>query len=118
MEAIVPMHQHLEHMHQKKQHTTNDIIYFDNAATTYRKPQSVIMSTLDCMENYCGNPGRGSHPLAIMSSEKVFEAREAVAAMFGGETENVVFTLNTTYALNMAIKGIMGGGGHVLISNM
>lgn len=96
----------------------NGIIYFDNAATTYPKPQSVIMSALDCMENYCGNPGRGSHPIAMMSSEKVFEARESVAQMFGAETEKVAFTLNTTYALNMAIKGVMSGGGHILISNM
>lgn len=93
-------------------------IYFDNAATTYPKPQSVIMSALDCMENYCGNPGRGSHYLALKASEKVFEAREAVAEFFGGKPENTVFTLNTTYALNIVIKGIMCSGGHMLISNM
>lgn len=96
----------------------SDIIYFDNAATTYPKPESVIMSTIDCMKNYCGNPGRGSHPIAMKSAEKVYEAREAVAEMFGAPPENVVFTLNTTYALNMAIKGVMSGGGHALISNM
>ena len=96
----------------------SDVIYFDNAATTYPKPESVIMSAIDCMKNYCGNPGRGSHPVAMKSAEKVFEAREAVAELFGASPENVVFTLNTTYALNMAIKGIMSGGGHALISNM
>lgn len=96
----------------------SDIIYFDNAATTYPKPESVIMSTVDCMENYCGNPGRGSHYLALKSAEKVFEAREALADLFGAQPENVIFTFNTTYALNMAIKGIMNGGGHMLISNM
>ncbi len=96
----------------------SDIIYFDNAATTYPKPESVIMSVVDCMKNYCGNPGRGSHYLALRSAEKVFEAREAVAELFGASPENVVFTLNTTYALNLAIKGVMSGGGHMLISNM
>ncbi len=96
----------------------SEIIYFDNAATTYPKPESVIMSTVDCMKNYCGNPGRGSHPIAMKSAEKVFEAREAVAEMFGASPENVVFTLNTTYALNIAIKGVMSSGGHALISNM
>ena len=96
----------------------SDIIYFDNAATTFPKPQSVIMSTLDCMESYCGNPGRGSHHLALKASEKVFEAREAVAEIFSSKAENVAFTLNTTYALNIAIKGIMSRGGHMLISNM
>ncbi len=96
----------------------SDIIYFDNAATTFPKPESVIMSTIDCIENYCGNPGRGAHHLALRSAEKVFEAREAVAGLFGATPENVIFTLNTTYALNMAIKGVMSGGGHLLISNM
>ena len=96
----------------------SDVIYFDNAATTDPKPESVIMATVDCMKNYCGNPGRGSHYLAMKSSEKVFEAREGVAELFGASPENVVFTLNTTYALNMAIKGVMSGGGHMLISNM
>ena len=96
----------------------SDIIYFDNAATTYPKPESVIMSTIDCMKNYCGNPGRGSHPLALQSATKVFEAREKVAELFGASPENVIFTLNTTYALNTAIKGVMHGGGHMLISNL
>ena len=96
----------------------NDIIYFDNAATTFPKPQSVIMAALDCMENYCGNPGRGSHVLAMRASEKVYEAREAVASIFNCRPENAVFTLNTTYALNIAIKGVMSSGGHMLISNM
>ena len=94
------------------------IIYFDNAATTYPKPQSVLSSVFDCMQNYCGNAGRGSHPLAMRSAEVVYNARESVASLFGGEPENVIFTLNTTHALNTAIKGIMGRGGHVLISNM
>ena len=96
----------------------SDVIYFDNAATTYPKPESVIMSAIDCMKNYCGNPGRGSHPIAMKSAERVFEARESVAELFGASPENVVFTLNTTYALNTAIKGIMSSGGHALISNM
>ena len=54
----------------------------------------------------------------MLSSEKVFEAREAVADMFGAKPDRVIFTLNTTYALNMAIKGVMKGGGHAIISNL
>ena len=95
-----------------------NVIYFDNAATTFPKPQSVLNATWECMSEYCGNAGRGSHPIAMMSAERVFEARVALADFFGSTPENVVFTLNTTYALNMAIKGVMGGGGHMLISNM
>ncbi len=94
------------------------LTYFDNAATTFPKPQSVLMATMGCMEQDCGNPGRSSHILAMRASEAVYDAREKVAGLFGASPENVVFTLNTTYALNMAIKGGMSRGGHMLISNM
>ena len=93
-------------------------IYFDNAATTFPKPETVHSAVSDCMRYYCGNAGRGGHTLAMQSAEKVFEARERLGAFFGASAENVVFTLNTTYALNMAIKGIAARGGHLLISNM
>ena len=85
----------------------NSLIYFDNAATTFPKPQSVNMAAIECMEQYCGNAGRGSHILALKSAQKVFEARDKLSEMFGTQSENVIFTLNTTYALNMAIKGKM-----------
>ena len=93
-------------------------ISFDNAATTFPKPESVHLAVQDCMRYYCGNAGRGGHTLAMQSAERVFEAREGLGAFFGASPENVVFTLNTTYALNMAIKGIASRGGHFLISNM
>ena len=95
-----------------------NIIYFDNAATTFPKPREVISAMQDCAENWCGNAGRGSHRLALKSAEAIYAARERIASLFGGEVERVAFTMNTTYALNMAIKGIMGRGGHVLISDM
>ena len=95
-----------------------EIIYFDNAATSFPKPQSVIDATVYCMKNFCGNSGRGSHIIAMRSAQAVYDVREDLADMFSSTPENVVFTLNTTYALNMAIKGIMKGGGHALISNM
>ncbi len=95
-----------------------NIIYFDNAATTFPKPRGVLDATRDCAENYCGNAGRGSHPLALKSAETVYSAREALASLFSASPENVIFTLNTTQALNFAIKGVMSRGGHVLISDM
>lgn len=94
------------------------IIYFDNAATTFPKPQSVTDTVTECLCDYCGNAGRGSHPIAMRTAESVYDAREALASFFSCQPERVVFTLNTTYALNMAIKGIMSRGGHLLISNM
>ncbi len=97
---------------------TDKITYFDNAATTFPKPKSVLDAACDCAENFCGNPGRGSHPLAMKSAETVYSAREGLADMFSASPENVIFTLNTTQSLNLAIKGVMSHGGHMLISDM
>lgn len=94
------------------------MINFDNAATTYPKPLEVRAAVAEAVRKYGGNAGRGGHELAMRTSRAVFEAREAAADFFGAEPENVVFTLNCTLALNMAIQGIMSGGGHLIISHM
>lgn len=95
-----------------------DIIYFDSAATTFQKPQSVYDATDLCLREYCGNAGRGSHRLAMMSAEKIYECRSLLADMFNTMPENVIFTQNTTYALNMAIQGSVNIGDHILISDL
>lgn len=95
------------------------LIYLDNAATTFPKPRRVYEECDNCLRNYCGNPGRSGHPMAMQASEKIFECRELVASFFGSSSpENVIFTQNATYALNMAIKGLLHKGDHVLISDM
>lgn len=93
------------------------IVNFDNAATTFPKPVAVKKAAVAAMEQLT-SPGRGGHPLGMKTSEMVYSAREAAADFFGGEPENVVFTLNCTLALNMAIQGIMKNGGHLIISGM
>lgn len=93
------------------------IINFDNSATTFPKPASVRKAVAEAMEKY-GSSGRGGHYIASETSKAVYSARETVADFFGAEPENVVFTLNCTLALNMAIQGIMSGGGHLIISGM
>ena len=95
------------------------MIYFDNAATTFPKPSAVYSEVDRCIRLYCGNPGRGSHALSRAAAEKIYECREEAASFFGLDLpENVVFTLNTTHALNMAIKGLVRQGDHILISDM
>ena len=95
------------------------MIYFDNAATTFPKPSAVYSEVERCMRLYCGNPGRGSHTMSRAAAEKIYECREEAATFFGLDTpENVIFTLNTTHALNIAIKGLLQHGDHVLISDM
>ena len=96
----------------------NKLIYLDNAATTFPKPVCVSGAVDECIRTFCGNAARGSNPLAMRSAEKIFECRCLLANMFSCLPENVIFTYNTTYALNMAIKGVMKAGGHILISNM
>lgn len=94
------------------------IINFDNAATTFPKPENVRKVAVNAMENFGGNAGRGGHTLAMKTSEAVYSARETIADFFDAQPENVVFTMNCTQALNMAIQGIMADGGHLIISGM
>lgn len=93
------------------------IVNFDNAATTFPKPVMVKKAVVSAMEQLT-SPGRGGHPLGMKTSEMVYSARETAADFFGSQPENVVFTLNCTHALNMAIQGIMKNGGHLIISGM
>ncbi len=94
------------------------LLYFDNAATTYPKPPAISRAMTDCMSHSGGNPGRGSHPLAVRASDLLHTCREEAADFFDAEVENVAFTYNATYALNFALKGLLAPGDHVLISGM
>ena len=87
------------------------MIYLDNAATTFPKPDCVNAEMAKCIREYCGNPGRSGHILSLRASEKIYECRQTLASFFGSDKpENVVFTLNTTYALNLAIKSLYTPG--------
>ena len=95
------------------------MIYFDNAATTFPKPPTVTEAVSDCLRRYCGNPGRGTHPLALLCAEKIYDCRIALSDLFGvGAPERVIFTHNTTHALNLGVKGLFRAGDHVLISEL
>lgn len=92
------------------------MVNFDNAATTYPKPPEVKQAVRYAVERCGGSAGRGGHALAMLTSEKIFEARKTAAEFFKAEPENVVFTLNCTHALNTAVKGVMKNGGHIVTS--
>lgn len=95
------------------------MIYLDNAATTFPKPRRVTAEVMRCLSEYCGNPGRGSHRLALAAAEQIFSCREALSSFLNvGAPERILFTQNTTYALNLAIKGLLRQGDHVLISEL
>ncbi len=93
-------------------------VYLDHAATSYPKPPVVTAAMTDCMKHSGGNPGRGSHRLSLAAAKEIYACREVAAELFGAQPERVIFTLNTTHALNLAIKGILGRGGHAVCSDM
>lgn len=95
------------------------MIYLDNAATSFPKPREVAEAVNACITRYCGNPGRGAHPLSLASAEKIFACRVALSDFLGVQApERVIFTYNTTHALNLAIKGLFCPGAHILISEL
>ena len=95
------------------------MIYLDNAATTFPKPESVIRKTDECIRKYCANSGRSSHSLAVKTDEEIFYTREAIADFLSfPHPERVCFTTNATYALNIAIKSFITKKCHVLISDI
>lgn len=95
------------------------MIYFDNGATSYPKPKCVIASVNNCLRKIGGNPSRSSHKLSLLASEEVYKTRESVAKLLNVDTpENIVFTYNATYALNLAIKTLISEKCHVIISDV
>lgn len=95
------------------------LIYFDHAATSWPKPPQVMTAMASAISEKGGNPGRSGHILSVRASQAIFECREAVCRLFSfSMPERVIFTQNTTYALNMAIKGLVKRGDHVVISNL
>lgn len=90
------------------------MIYLDNAATTRPKPPGVAEAVAEAMASY-GNSGRGAHGDALSAARTVFGVRQRLAEWFGcSRADHVVFTPNSTAALNMAIGGLLGPGDHVI----
>lgn len=95
------------------------MIYLDNAATSFPKPECVCQEMDRCMRDYCANPGRGGHPLSIKAGKAVTAARDAIGSLFGiSDPMRISFTKNATEALNIAIKGITYPGCHVITTGM
>ena len=92
------------------------MIYFDSAATSFQKPTSVAEAMLDALATM-SSPGRGGHSAAMRAAETAFECRTELAELFGLKNpERVVFTMNATHALNIAIKSLVPPGGRTVIS--
>jgi cysteine desulfurase family protein len=94
-------------------------IYLDNAATTFPKPEQVYRAVEHALREIGVGPGRGSYRRGLAASRMVFEAREAVAALFGiGDSARVIFTHSATESLNLALNGLLKPGDHVVSTTM
>lgn len=95
------------------------MIYLDNAATSYPKPQEVMNAVKNSMIFYGANPGRSGHDFSVKTAEAVYETRGLLNEFFNGwGSEFVSFTSNCTQALNMAIQGVLKKGDHVIVSTL
>jgi cysteine desulfurase / selenocysteine lyase len=94
-------------------------IYFDNAATSWPKPATMMEAMIRFNDTVGANPGRSGHRLSIEASRVVYGAREAVAHLLGApDPLSVVFTKNATEGLNCALLGLLKAGDHVVTSSM
>ncbi|MBP2625470.1 MAG: cysteine desulfurase family protein [Firmicutes bacterium] len=95
------------------------MIYLDNAATSWPKPESVYQTVDKIMRQTGANPGRSGHTMAVEASRIVQETRELVSELFViSHSSQVVFTLNVTDSLNLALKGLLQPGDHVITSSI
>ena len=85
------------------------MIYLDNAATSCPKPPEVVAAVAQALQDVCANPSRGAYELSLEASRSLLRTRRSAARLFGIRDEaRVIFTLNATHALNMALKGLLG----------
>lgn len=95
------------------------VVYLDNAASSWPKPPEVAEAMKECIELYAANPGRGGHRMAMEASRYLLTARKRIARLFHIPNANdVLFYMNTTMALNQAIKGFLKTGDHVICTSI
>ena len=93
--------------------------YFDNAATTHPKPETVYRAVDRTLRETGASPGRGGYRPAMDAARLLFEAREAAAAFFGiADSSRLVFTASATEALNLALFGLIRPGDRIVTSTM
>src|SRR6266702_2173395 len=95
------------------------MIYLDNAATSFPKPESVYQALDRFARQDLANPGRAGHKMALAAEHALDDCRHLLNQLFHGEgPERFIFTLNATDALNMAFKGVLADGDHVITTDL
>src|SRR5271165_4353022 len=95
------------------------MLYLDNAATSFPKPESVYQALDTFARQSLANPGRAGHKMALAAERALDDGRHLLNQLLHGkEPERFIFTLNCTDALNMAFKGVLGEGDHVITTDL
>jgi len=95
------------------------MIYLDNAATSFPKPEETIEHLTRFVTTVGGNPGRSGHKLSVEAARIIFEAREKLAEFIHGKrSERLIFTANGTESLNLAILGLLDENDHVITTSL
>ncbi len=95
------------------------MIYLDNAATSWPKPESVYLAMDESLRKSGGNPGRGGHSMVLAASRIIDDVRLSMARLINAPDKNrIIFTLNCTDSLNMGLKGLLKPGDHVITSSL
>lgn len=93
----------------------NRPIYLDNAASSCPKPPGVMDAVDQCLRDWCANPGRGAHRIAVKAARVIHGTRQKAAKLFNvADSTNIIFTQNATDALNMGMRGLLSPGDHVV----
>ena len=90
------------------------MIYFDNSATSYHKPDCVVGAVVSAARHLSANPGRSGHSLSLRAGMLVYDTRKKAAELLGTSADRIVFTSGCTQALNLAILGTVEDGGTVI----
>jgi cysteine desulfurase/selenocysteine lyase len=94
-------------------------IYLDNAATSFPKPETVYQAVMHAMREIGASPGRGGHRRSLEAGRLLFQTRETIAALFTiADSSRIIFTHSATEALNIALRGVLQPGDHVITTSM
>jgi cysteine desulfurase/selenocysteine lyase len=97
----------------------SSIVYLDNAATTFPKPDEILTAALDAYTRFGVNPGRSGYDLCLAAGDLVQETRRELSRFFGGtDPSRLVFAANATDALNLAIQGVLQDGDHAIATTV
>jgi selenocysteine lyase/cysteine desulfurase len=94
------------------------MIYLNNAATSWPKPESVYKAVDACLRQATFNPGRSNQAHAQFAGAFVDEARSTLGRLIGAAATQIIWTRNATEAINLALKGLLNPGDHVITSQM